>query len=99
MFTLDVGAVTTISFGEDSKLVFTARTGVWSVVSHSVSTLHSPVVDTVVVDSISQRHLLVKQQTILTGLQTHDSILTLVESVAGVWVSVHLIHENTGNTR
>ena len=33
---------------------------------------------------------LIKQQTILTGLQAHGPILTLVESVAGVWVSINL---------
>ena len=82
-----------------------AWTGLWCVVWPPLPALHPPVVHAVVVDGVSEGHLLdhgcdtdtdngmtnlIKQQTILTGLQAHGPILTLVESVAGVWVSINL---------
>ena len=82
-------------------------TGVWGVVWPPLPALHPPVVHAVVVDGVSEGHLLVvmkavisprastwsnliKQQTVLTRLQAHGPVLTLVESVAGVGVSINL---------
>merc|ERR1719278_361924 len=71
MFTLDIGGLTPITLGKQSKLVVTPWTGVWGVVWPPLPTLHPPVVHAVVVDGVSEGHLLIKQQTVLTRLQAH----------------------------
>ena len=55
---LDVLRLTTLAAGEETEPVRTARTGDRLRVGRPGPALHPPVVHTVVVDGVSQRHLL-----------------------------------------
>ena len=90
MFTLDVLTLTPLSTSKQAEPELTAGTGDRPDVGQSVPAVHLPLVNAVVVDGVRQRHLLVEEQTILTALQAHRPIFTLVELLAGGGVGVDL---------
>ena len=90
MLTLDVVTLASLALGEQPEPEGTTWTGDRFQVGRPLPTVHPPAVHAVVVDGVSEGHLLVEEEPVLTGLEGHGAVLTLVELVAGGGICCHL---------
>jgi len=84
--TLEEGSLTSLSHRVNTICIQTPRAGYRSVVIDPLTTVHSPVIVTVVMHS----SMSVKYETILTNLLGKSTISTLVEPIAVLFVWIQL---------